>query len=481
MNLINCFIFGLLTFFIVACNGGGSSSGGNSDSSSGGTSGGEASHTVPDSLTSLSRFDPINTNGTDSTPTLTVNGAVSGDTVKIFTDSSCSTEVGSATATGSSVNVTSSALSLGIYVFYANSTNSYGTSTCSSASVSYAYGNGPTSPSSISRQSPTNAIGTDPTPTLTVNGTVSGNTVKIFTDSSCSTEVGSAAASGSSVNITSSALSLGSYVFYANSTNSYETSNCSTASVLYTYATPYAAVTTAALNSGLQASFVNCGIGLNTIPERIENCSLINNGSTVNYNLALGKIWKLVYRKASYKLWLDVSANRIWSASVGGGNWCLAVGDANGADPGNDCNNSSRQPGYPGSAQSFCLESPAVSVSARSETGSFRWGPDSWTRISVPSLNETWASGIYHDSKGGIGLNSSLSVTWMPPSFAELQTAYNNGYKDVVSNGNHYTIWSTAVSGTNDYYAWYFHGSSGGPWDGPKRNGSEVRCIMTPP
>ena len=52
---------------------------------------------------------------------------------------------------------------------------------------------------------------------MTINGVTVGNTIKVYTDSDCSVEVGSALASGSSVTVTMSQLSDGSYSFYIKS------------------------------------------------------------------------------------------------------------------------------------------------------------------------------------------------------------------------------------------------------------------------
>jgi alpha-tubulin suppressor-like RCC1 family protein len=79
---------------------------------------------------------------TINTPQVNVMGVASGSTVKLFTDSACSSQVGSALASASSVAITTSALAYGEYSFYANATDSLGNiSTCSTASASYAYYN----------------------------------------------------------------------------------------------------------------------------------------------------------------------------------------------------------------------------------------------------------------------------------------------------------------------------------------------------
>lgn len=73
-----------------------------------------------------------------STPTIRVSGVKSGDVVKLFTNNLCTTQVASGTATGTTIDLTTSALTTASYTFYANSTNtSAHASACSSATVAY--------------------------------------------------------------------------------------------------------------------------------------------------------------------------------------------------------------------------------------------------------------------------------------------------------------------------------------------------------
>lgn len=71
-----------------------------------------------------------------STPTVRVSGVKNGDTVKLFTDPSCTTEVASQVATGSTVDLTTSTLSTGANQLYANSRN-LNVSACSTVFASY--------------------------------------------------------------------------------------------------------------------------------------------------------------------------------------------------------------------------------------------------------------------------------------------------------------------------------------------------------
>ncbi len=92
---------------------------------------------APSAPTGLSLTTPASSPGFDTTPTITVSGVKSGDTIKLFTDLTCSTEVGSAVSAGTTIAITTSTLAAASYTFYANATGGGGTSTCSTANVSY--------------------------------------------------------------------------------------------------------------------------------------------------------------------------------------------------------------------------------------------------------------------------------------------------------------------------------------------------------
>lgn len=92
---------------------------------------------APDVPSGLALNDPSSSPSFIQAPTITVSGVKSGDTIKLYSDSGCSTEVGSAIASGTTVNITtSSSLVPASYTFYANATGT-NTSSCSSANVSY--------------------------------------------------------------------------------------------------------------------------------------------------------------------------------------------------------------------------------------------------------------------------------------------------------------------------------------------------------
>jgi hypothetical protein len=118
--------------------------------------------------TSIVRTSPVTIIGVDSTPTLTVSGGgvASGVTVRLYSDSLCSSLVGSAVAAGASVAITTNSLSEAAYNFYANATDNSVTSSCSSVSVNYIYDNqGPSWANSLALSSATSTSTTD-TPSI---------------------------------------------------------------------------------------------------------------------------------------------------------------------------------------------------------------------------------------------------------------------------------------------------------------------------
>jgi len=182
---------------------------------------------------SLTLFSPSASSGTNESPVITIEGLNSGDTVRLYSDAACTSLLGTATAITSTLNITSSALALGVHNFYSSLTREDIDSDCSSASASYTLV--PNAPSSLVLNSPSTSPSTDSTPTITVGGVQTNDTVKIFTDSNCTQEVASENPSSSTVDLSSSTLSYGDYNFYASLTRSSYTSACSTATVAYRY------------------------------------------------------------------------------------------------------------------------------------------------------------------------------------------------------------------------------------------------------
>jgi formylglycine-generating enzyme required for sulfatase activity len=95
-------------------------------------------NSAPEVPSALSLINPLFFPAYDVHPTIRVSGVKIGDTVKIFSDSLCSIERGSAVSTGETADIILSTLVAGSYTLYANSTNaSNNSSSCSTASASY--------------------------------------------------------------------------------------------------------------------------------------------------------------------------------------------------------------------------------------------------------------------------------------------------------------------------------------------------------
>jgi hypothetical protein len=92
---------------------------------------------LPTAPTNITLIDPGSSPDSDSTPTVRVHGVLSGDIVKVFTDSNCTTQVASYAASGTTVDATTSVLAEGVHTLYANRSVGGNTSTCSTANLSY--------------------------------------------------------------------------------------------------------------------------------------------------------------------------------------------------------------------------------------------------------------------------------------------------------------------------------------------------------
>ena len=86
-------------------------------------------------------------------------------------------------------------------------------------------------PTGIALLAPTGSPTLDMTPELTISGVESGDTVKVYSDTNCNTEVGTGVATGTSLNIILNSQNPGSYSFYSKRIKGDSSSSCSTASV----------------------------------------------------------------------------------------------------------------------------------------------------------------------------------------------------------------------------------------------------------
>lgn len=199
---------------------------------------------APAAPTSLSRIAPVTSPNNVTSVQLRVGGIVNGDVIKIYTDSGC---VGgmliSGTASSTTLDLTPSLSTDNIYNFYATRTNAAGTtSACSTATATYTLDTTPPVITGMVNQVPARSPHWSATPTFRVSGTFAGDTVNIYSNSTCTSPVvaTSPTGTGSFVDVTLPTISSqGAYNYYFRAVDSVGNSSaCHTTSgftVAYVY------------------------------------------------------------------------------------------------------------------------------------------------------------------------------------------------------------------------------------------------------
>ncbi|MBL7717062.1 MAG: VCBS repeat-containing protein [Bdellovibrionales bacterium] len=192
---------------------------------------------TPSSMT-MAYSDP--NPGYIANPTVTVSGVASGLTVKVYSDGSCTSQVGSASAYGTSVTVSLSGLPVGGTPLYAKSvmTSSATESSCSGLLMTYVR-NAPPVPTGMTMYGSYTNPGYTDAPQVQVSGIVSGVTVKVFSDASCTTQVGFGTSYGTTQSVTLSGMPVGATTLYARTSSTGPVdSACSAALMTYTRNAP---------------------------------------------------------------------------------------------------------------------------------------------------------------------------------------------------------------------------------------------------
>jgi hypothetical protein len=213
---------------LTACNGVGTADFGETarETASGGTS--------TETNTTNASFSGIDSIGSVTDTSAVINWSHSADFVAYLVFNTSSGTVYVSTFAAPTASYSLSGLTPGnTYSYRVRGVDSEGNVDTNTNDVSFTTNSAPDAPSGLALNDPASSPAFDQTPTITISGVKSGDTIRLFTDSSCSTQVGSAASTGITVNITTSSLSAGSYTFYANATGT-NTSSCSTANVSYT-------------------------------------------------------------------------------------------------------------------------------------------------------------------------------------------------------------------------------------------------------
>ncbi|HVJ66142.1 MAG TPA: tandem-95 repeat protein [Bdellovibrionota bacterium] len=275
----------------------------------------------------LTRTSPASTPGTATSVTIEASGGsvTSGRTVKFYTDSACTgTQFGSnATANGSNVaSATSTVSSDGSYLFYATVTANSVVSVCSTVAAAYTLDtDAPAAPTTLALNNPASSPSNDTTPQIRVSGggVASGSTVTLFTNSGCTTQVGSQLASTTQADVTSSTLTANTYGFYAKVTDEAgNASVCSTATVAYVLDLTAPTVTTVTAQTTLTVD-VTFSEAMSTGVTTASNYTISGTGKGT---LAANPTSVAIVSGNTYRL--------TWStgSQVGGGDITIAVANA---------------------------------------------------------------------------------------------------------------------------------------------------------
>lgn len=199
---------------------------------------------APSSITVISPASPSN----NSTPLIRVGGIKSGDTIRLYTNNSCTTLVASGTSSSTTLDLTTSSLAVGTHSFFATAVNASSVSSaCSTATASYQV-TAPSMPSALTLVTPSSGPSFSRTPTIRVSGVASGQTIKLFSNSGCTLEVASGSATGTTIDLTTSTLSPGAHTLYARSIDG-SASPCSTSNVSYTVLAAFSGIGTTDLKT----------------------------------------------------------------------------------------------------------------------------------------------------------------------------------------------------------------------------------------
>ena len=192
---------------------------------------------------------------TDTTPTLTASGVVSGDAITLHKISGCTdTALVTVTADATTEDLTpTTALTDGNYTFYAGAEDSAGNRACSATGVAYTLDATPPAIPTLALGTGITATDNDTTPTLSASNLVSGDTISLHKASGCTdTALVSVTADATTEDLTpTTALTEGSYTFYAKAEDAVGNSSCSTTALAYTLDTTAPSAPTIALGSGL--------------------------------------------------------------------------------------------------------------------------------------------------------------------------------------------------------------------------------------
>lgn len=147
---------------------------------------------TPPSVPSFSSSSPASPSNSDTAPEIIGSSSIDTVTINLHSNSSCTTQIGTGTkATFEGVGITASVSSNSTTTIYAEALDSIGNTSNCTLLTNYTHDNiGPTNPafSSISPSSPNNS---STTPTLIGTSSADTSSVEAYSDSGCTTSIGS--------------------------------------------------------------------------------------------------------------------------------------------------------------------------------------------------------------------------------------------------------------------------------------------------
>ena len=221
-------------------------------------------------ILTLSPSSPSVAWGSDDTPTFNVSGlVVHNGTIQLFSDSACSTSAsGTVTVSSGTASITTNALTDGVHQFYIQHTD-----TISNQGDCFGPANYSMETLTLALSSSNTPLDSDSTPTFDVTGLVVQNgTVRLFSDSTCTTAAsGTVTVSSGTASITANALSVGSYQFYVQHTDSSSNKGNCVGPVAYRYSTETLTLTLVSPNTAIGYSLPTLSVtGLEVINGTVQ-------------------------------------------------------------------------------------------------------------------------------------------------------------------------------------------------------------------
>lgn len=190
---------------------------------------------------SITLISPLTSPSLVATPKVKISGNISDHVVTLYQDANCTQQIGQVSASGNSVEITTSSLADGTYQFAVRSYIDGTLSPCSGALLEYIKGAGGGGGNLTfgSWITPATNSGDVSIISFSVTGATGTETVSVYTDSNCTGSViGSAAAVGGTATITSSALAIGAATEFNLYAKGSVSTSCSNLNQKYTFSCP---------------------------------------------------------------------------------------------------------------------------------------------------------------------------------------------------------------------------------------------------